>query len=141
MEALILTILEKNGLSYFLKKNFKSLSIFSPKNISFYEVKPVPNESPVTHLATHAKKFRGYYQKFRKINPNVQKCHFFTVMKWNIIAIYVVKLEAVLHSQFLINLDKIWYVQVSTQGTSAHRILSRSVQKQKSFFLCSTFTV
>ena len=128
-------------LSYFLKKNFKSLSIFSPKNVSFYEVKPVPNESPVTHLATHAKKFRGYYQKFRKINPNVQKCHFFTVMKWNIIAIYVVKLQAVLHSQFLINLDKIWYVQVSTQGTSAHRILSRSVQKQKSFFLCSTFTV
>ena len=62
-------------------------------------------------------------------------------MKLNIIAIYVVKLKAVLRSQFLTNLDKIWYVQVSTQGTSAHRISSRSVQKQKSFFLCSTFTV
>ena len=74
-------------------------------------------------------------------NPNVQKCHFFTVMKLNIIAIYVVKLKAVLRSQFLTNLDKIWYVQVSTQGTSTHRISSRSVQKQKSFFLCSTFTV
>ena len=34
-------------------------------------------------------------------------------MKWNIIAIYVVKLKSVLHSQFLINLDEIWYVQVS----------------------------
>ena len=62
-------------------------------------------------------------------------------MKWNIVAIYIVKLKSVLHSQFLINLDKIWYVQVYPQGTSAHQILSRSVQKQKSFFLCSTFTV
>ena len=62
-------------------------------------------------------------------------------MKLNIIAIYVVKLKAVLRSQFLTNLDKIWYVQVYPQGTSAHQILSRSVQKQKSFFLCSTFTV
>ena len=35
-------------------------------------------------------------------------------MKLNIIAIYVVKLKAVLRSQFLTNLDKIWYVQVST---------------------------
>ena len=119
----------------------QSLSIFSPKNKSFHEVKPVPNESPVTLLATHAKKLGVHYQKFQKINPNVKKCHFFTVMKWNIIAIYVVKLKSVLHSQFLINLDKIWYVQVYPQGTSAHQILSRSVQKQKSFFLCSTFTV
>ena len=44
-------------------------------------------------------------------------------MKWNIISIYVVKLKSVLHSQFFINLDKIWYVQVYTQGTSAHQIL------------------
>ena len=57
------------------------------------------------------------------------------------LSIYVVKLKAVLRSQFLTNLDKIWYVQVSTQGTSTHRISSRSVQKQKSFFLCFTFTV
>ena len=55
-------------------------------------------------------------------------------MKLNIIAIYVVKLKAVLRSQFLTNLDKIWYVQVYPQGTSAHQILSRSVQKQKNFF-------
>ena len=141
MKALTLTILEKNGLEFCSEFFFKSLSIFSPKNKSFYEVKPVPNESPVTLLATHAKKFGVHYQKFQKINPNVKKCHFFTVMKWNIIAIYVVKLKSVLHSRFLINLDKIWYVQVYPQGTSAHQILSRSVQKQKSFFLCSTFTV
>ena len=57
LEALTLTILEKNGLELFPQKNFKSLSIFSPENKSFYEVKPVPNESPVTHLATQAKKF------------------------------------------------------------------------------------
>ena len=55
-------------------------------------------------------------------------------MKLNIIAIYVVKLKAVLRSQFLTNLDKIWYVQVSPQTTSTHPISSRSVQKQKSFF-------
>ena len=62
-------------------------------------------------------------------------------MKWNIIAIYVVNLKVALCGQFLTNLDKIWCVQVSIQGTSAHRISSRSVQKQKTFFLCSTFTV
>ena len=117
LKALALTILEKNGLEFFSDFFLKSLSIFSPKNKSLYEVKPVPNESPVTLLATHAKKLGAQYQQFQKINPNVKKC------------------------QFFINLDKIWYVQVYTQGTSAHQILSRSVQKQKSFFLCSTFTV
>ena len=60
-------------------------------------------------------------------------------MKLNIIAIYVVKLKAVLRSQFLTNLDKIWYVHVSTQGTSTYQISSRSDQKQKSFFLCSIY--
>ena len=119
----------------------QSQSIFSPKNKSLYEVKPVPNESPLTLLATHAKKLGVLYLKFQKINPNVKKCHFFTVMKWNIISIYVAKLKAVLRIQFLTNTDKIRYVQRSTQGTSAHRILSRSVQKQTSFFLFSTFTV
>ena len=107
LKALTLTILEKNGLEFFSDFFFKGLSIFSPKK-SFYEVKPVPNESPVTLLATHAKKLGVHYQKFQKINPNVKKCHFFTVMIWNIIAIYIVKLKSVLHSQFLINLDKIW---------------------------------
>ena len=141
MKALALTILEKNGLELFLRFSSLKSKHFLTKNKSFHEVKPVPNESPVTLLATHAKKLGVHYQKFQKINPNVKKCHFFTVMKWNIIAIYVVKLKSVLHSQFLINLDKIWYVQVYPQGTSAHQILSRSVQKQKSFFLCSIFTV
>ena len=71
------------GLSFFSDFSLKSLSIFSPKNKSFYEVKPVPNESPATLLATHAKKLGVHNQK---INPNVKKCHFFTVINWNIIA-------------------------------------------------------
>ena len=56
LKALALTILEKNGLEFFSDFFLKSLNIFSLKNKSFYEVKPVPNESPVTLLATHAKK-------------------------------------------------------------------------------------
>ena len=60
MKALALTILEKNGLEFFSDFFLKSLSIFSLKNKSFYEVKPVPNESPVAHLATHAKKIGNH---------------------------------------------------------------------------------
>ena len=61
LKALALTILEKNGLEFFSDFLLKSLSIFSLKTKSFYEVKPVPNESPVTLLATHAKKLEVQY--------------------------------------------------------------------------------
>ena len=54
-------------------------------------------------------------------------------MKWNIIAIYVVKLKSVLHSQFLINLDKIWYVKLSTQGTSHTKSYQDRFRNKKVF--------
>ena len=66
LKALALIILEKNGIEFFSDFSLKSLSIFSPKNKSFYEVKPVPNESPATLLATHAKKLGVHYQKCKK---------------------------------------------------------------------------
>ena len=51
-------------------------------------------------------------------------------MKWNIIAVYVVKLKAVLRSSFLINLYKIWYVEVLfTQGTSNLIQISSETEK------------
>ena len=141
LKALALTVLEKIGLEFFSQKGSKNLSIFSPKIRDFLWGQTCSVGTP-NHPSNHPmQKNRKSLAKISKINQNVQKCHFFTVMKLNIIAIYVVKLKAVLCSQFLTNLDKIWYVQVSTQGTFTYRISSRSVQKQKSFFLCSTFTV
>ena len=64
-------------LSYFLKKKFISLSIFSPENKSLYEVKPVPNKSPpLTHLATHAKKINTkILEKSTQICPKKSISH------------------------------------------------------------------
>ena len=71
------SILEKNGFELFpQKKHFKILSIFSPENESFYEVKPVPNESPVTHIATHAKKLEATTKKFEKSTLTSKKVIF-----------------------------------------------------------------
>ena len=86
--------MEENGLELYPHKKLQK----STENRSFYEVKPVPDENPLTHLATHAKKFGSHNQKFQKINPNVLKCHFFTVMKWNIIAIYDFMIEQIIES-------------------------------------------
>ena len=77
LKALALTILEKNGLEFFSDFFLKSLSIFSPKNKSLYEVKPVPNESPVTLLATHAKKIGSSLPKISENQSKCQKMSFF----------------------------------------------------------------
>ena len=64
------------GLSFFRFFPQKSKHFFT-KNKSFYEVKPVPNESPVTLLATHAKKIGSSIPTISKNQSKCQKMSFF----------------------------------------------------------------
>ena len=65
----------------------KSLSIFTPKDRGFFEVKPGPLESPIIQLMAHQKILGGYYLKKLNIQSSCQKSDFFLTMKWSKIAI------------------------------------------------------